>query len=162
MNQLLDLLVSSLPAVPTGVCFRLAVETDLLPLHADFYAHQPKLRFMDYFHRMLKRQQRGNSYWLIVETGQSIIANGMLLIYAHGAELANLQVAEKHRGQGIGTALIQLLTRLAQQLGQGGVEIGVSADNERAMTLYERLGFAEDRWLHLPAGESAIILRREV
>ena len=46
------------------------------------------------------------------------------------------------RGQGVGTALIEELTRLAQSLGYRALCLEVVDENLRARALYERLGFA--------------------
>jgi ribosomal protein S18 acetylase RimI-like enzyme len=162
MNQLPNSLLTPPADAPAGLSFRLAARSDLGVLHARFYAHQPLLKFRNYFQRVLTRQQSDKSFWVVAEIGQLMVGSGLLVIYAHGAELANLRVAEKHREQGIGTALIHVLTCLAKHVGLASVEIGVAADNGRALALYQRLGFAEDRWLHLSQGEPAIILRKEV
>jgi ribosomal protein S18 acetylase RimI-like enzyme len=80
------------------------------------------------------------------------------VLYPHGAEVASLAVTAGRQGQGIGSAIIEVLLAMARYLGLPGVEIGVAADNERALALYQRLGFVEDRRIGLANGEIAIIL----
>ena len=56
-----------------------------------------------------------------------------------------IMVHDQHQGRGIGRALLAALLDLADnQLGLRRVELEVHADNPRAITLYERLGFAHE------------------
>ncbi len=50
-------------------------------------------------------------------------------------------VLASHRGQGIGTALIQAALEKARNIGLPRVELTVSEENARAKTLYEKFGF---------------------
>lgn len=147
--------------LPAGLRFRLAVPDDCRPLHAACYPEQAFTRFREQFRRLLSWQANGRCYWLVVETvaaEPSLLGSGQLVIYPHGAELANLSVTANHQNQGIGTALIELLIRLARRVSVEHLEIAVATDNPRALALYQRLGFSEDRRLKLPGGKQAIIL----
>jgi ribosomal protein S18 acetylase RimI-like enzyme len=150
--------------VAPDLSFRLAVAEDLRPLHAACYGQQPLNRFRLHFQHLLKWQARGQSYWLVVESARpgasalAIVGSGQLVLYPHGAEVASLAVTAGRQGQGIGSAIIEVLLAMARYLGLPGVEIGVAADNERALALYQRLGFVEDRRIGLANGEIAIIL----
>ncbi len=63
---------------------------------------------------------------------------------AHAGRLG-ISVAREHWGQGIGTALMAALMDLADNwLNLGRVELGVMADNARAIRLYERFGFEHE------------------
>jgi ribosomal protein S18 acetylase RimI-like enzyme len=55
--------------------------------------------------------------------------------------LANLRVADPFRGAGVGSRLIDHVTRVAHGHGLECVELDVSFGNVRAQRLYERLGF---------------------
>jgi RimJ/RimL family protein N-acetyltransferase len=55
-----------------------------------------------------------------------------------------IAVARDHRGQGIGTALIEALIAWAPQRGITRIEGEAFSVNERAMGLYKRLGFQEE------------------
>lgn len=50
-------------------------------------------------------------------------------------------VTEQARGQGVGTALLDAVTRQARQLGKSWVRLDVIDSNPRARSLYERRGF---------------------
>lgn len=56
-----------------------------------------------------------------------------------------LCVARSHRGQGIGSALVEALIAEAHWRGYGAIRLEVIDANIRARALYERLGFAAFR-----------------
>ena len=140
--------------------FRLASDEDLMAVHNSFYAGQPFTQFRAHYLRVMDRQQKGRSYWLVVKLKTRFIGTGQLVIYAHGAELANIVVSAENRNQGVGSAIIHVLTAIARHVGLTTIEIGVNADNERALALYRRLGFVEDRQMRVTDGDPAIILRK--
>lgn len=51
-----------------------------------------------------------------------------------------LAVSEGMQGQGVGRALLH---HAEHQCGSGGVSLIVSEDNEKAIRLYERIGYSE-------------------
>jgi len=59
-------------------------------------------------------------------------------------ELNGLDVPERWRGHGIGTALIETAARLAAERGRPALGLGVARDNPAAQRLYARLGFEGD------------------
>lgn len=108
------------------------------------------------------RQRVGLGLWLVGEADPGLVSNSQLVIYPHGAELANIGVISDYRNRGVGTAMIAILTNIARYLGLGSLEIGVADGNERASALYRRLGFAETRRLRIPGFQPAMILRKEL
>ena len=64
-------------------------------------------------------------------------------VYAHGGVLGMGIVAE-HRGRGIGEALMRAALGRAKARGLTRVELTVRSDNERAIALYRKLGFADE------------------
>jgi len=159
-NSLFDYLPES--NFPQTLLIRLARDEDLLNLYSNFYSRQSFPIFRDRFHRFLERQENGRSFWLIVELNLRLIGNGQLIIYPNGAELANLGVVKEHQNRRIGTGMIHILSAIARQVGVKSVEIGAAVSNARALSLYRRLGFEEDRCLKLIDSESVIILRKEL
>lgn len=147
---------------PAGSFLRLSRPDDLLPLHHHCFAHIPFSRFNDTFQRSLHEQARGNRLRLVIAKDKQIVATGQLLTPGGQAEIADLFVVESYRSQGIGTAMITLLTVVAGRAGFNSIEIGVVTSNYRALALYEQLGFIRDRDLRLPGNEPAIILRKEM
>lgn len=154
-------------AVPTHLTFRLVQEADRRPLHTACYPDYIALQFRDLFNHLLRRQEQGLCFWLIVTDHSRIIGNGQLVIYpsaaeASVAECANLFVVPDYRGQGIGTALLGILTAVARHHHLTHLEIGVTTDNPRALGLYQHLGFEEDRRLQLPNSKPSIILHKVI
>lgn len=160
-----DLLTPSSP-VPANLCLRLVEAQDLRPIHSACYPQEPFHRFQALFRRLFLWQENGRCYWVVATAATSdqsttqIVGSGQLVIYPHGAELANLSVVPAYRNQGIGTAIITVLTAIARYIGLTGVEIGVKLDNQRALALYRRLGFVIDRHRRLLDGKPAIILHK--
>ncbi len=67
----------------------------------------------------------------------------------HAAEAAlmnDLFVAEGHRGEGIGLALIQASATAAHERGMRHLEWFTALDNETAQRLYERTGAERSGW----------------
>lgn len=61
---------------------------------------------------------------------------------AHTGEIA-LSVRKKYWHIGVGSAIMEALIELAKESYVKNVELGVYADNERAIALYKRFGFEE-------------------
>lgn len=57
------------------------------------------------------------------------------------AEIETLSVLESERGNGVGAALSQAATDIANEAGAGTVLVGVAHSNEDAIRFYEREGF---------------------
>jgi GNAT superfamily N-acetyltransferase len=67
----------------------------------------------------------------------------------HAAEAAlmnDLFVANEHRGEGIGLALIEASVAAARERGMRHLEWFTALDNERAQRLYERTGAERSGW----------------
>ncbi len=94
----------------------------------------------------LARTERGDGLRLIAEWDGEVVGCGQLVGWFHNqCEVADLVVTPSFRRRGIGRALIQALKAEAARLGYAAVEIGVQADNRRALALYQQLGFAYQR-----------------
>jgi ribosomal protein S18 acetylase RimI-like enzyme len=155
--------------------FRLAQASDQNALFALSDGSLTPYQFRQHLAQLLKWQAEQRCCWLVIEAidgGRrtkdgnrlfpSLIGSGQLVCYPHVAELANLSVAPAWRGQGWGTKLIERLTAIARDWQIPYLEIVVDAENGRALSLYQRLGFAEERRLFLPDDRTAIILGKEI
>jgi RimJ/RimL family protein N-acetyltransferase len=65
------------------------------------------------------------------------------LVFAHRGVLG-IGILAPYRGQGIGEALIQKALQLAQHKGLTRIELTVREHNQRAISLYEKLGFERE------------------
>ncbi len=89
---------------------------------------------------------KGNPHFVAEDGGAilgwcDIIRNDHLPIYAHSGTLGMGLVPEA-RGQGLGRRLIEATVATALAAGMTRVELTVRADNETAIALYHRAGFA--------------------
>ena len=151
------------PATPNNPTFRLARPDDREALFTLSDGSLTPYQFQKHLTQLLKWQQQQRCCWLVIEAPEgTLIGSGQLVCYPHVAELSNLSVAPAHRGQGWGSQMIALLTAVARQWHIPYLEIAVDQTNHRALALYQRLGFAEDRRLYLPDGRTALILGKEI
>jgi ribosomal protein S18 acetylase RimI-like enzyme len=89
--------------------------------------------------------------WLAAyDSGQDIeycgTIQGIRATHKHGA-IQNVGITPEHRGRGIGTALIQASLFGFQQVGLPRAYLEVTAQNDRAVRLYKRLGFRRTKTL---------------
>lgn len=93
----------------------------------------------------LRRQETGDAAYLAAWLDGVPVGTGVLRWAGrHGVpEISNLQVEPAARGHGAGTALIRLAEELVRARGVDRVSIGVGLDNDRAATLYRRLGYTD-------------------
>ncbi len=81
-----------------------------------------------------------------------ITGYGQLMQWPRCAEISDLIVAPQQRNKGIGTAIVQYLTRAARETQAGCVEIGAQEHNTGALALYRRLGFKDSFTRELDLG----------
>jgi GNAT superfamily N-acetyltransferase len=126
----------------------------VLPLIAEyqrFYRAEPdEDRNRAFFRRFLAPSDDG----LLLATWNDGELVGFATLYwtfssTHAAEAAlmnDLFVAEGHRGEGIGLALIEASVAAARDRGMRHLEWFTALDNERAQRLYDRTAAARSRW----------------
>jgi ribosomal protein S18 acetylase RimI-like enzyme len=68
-------------------------------------------------------------------------------------ELERIYVGSGHKGQGIGTQLIQKSVEVAKENSLQGLWLGVWEKNEAAIRFYERMGFIKTGFHHFVLGE---------
>ena len=89
--------------------------------------------------------------WLAAyDTGEEVeycgTIQGIRATHKHGA-IQNVGITPPHRGRGVGSALIAAALAGFQQCGLTRVYLEVTAQNERAVQLYKRLGFRRTKTL---------------
>lgn len=77
---------------------------------------------------------------LLAEVSSEEDRDEILYTYAY---IGDLVVAEAHRGEGVGKALLQACEARALQAGQTMLRLSVLADNSRARRVYAAAGFKE-------------------
>jgi ribosomal protein S18 acetylase RimI-like enzyme len=98
----------------------------------------------------IERRKRGIG--IVAFDAEKILGYGQLTLWPRTAEISDLIVAPTYRSQGIGSAIINDLIGKARAWCLPQVEIGVALANPRAMALYQRLGFRQDRIINLDLG----------
>ena len=116
-------------------------ETDFLSFGADTFNISPEkeARFLD----RLKNSKK--NLMLIALDGDDIVANASIEgnrieRYSHRAEIS-ITVLKDYWGKGIGSELMSRLISFSKDAGYKSIYLDVRADNERAISLYEKFGF---------------------
>jgi ribosomal protein S18 acetylase RimI-like enzyme len=77
----------------------------------------------------------------------TLVGFGQYYLRVGRCHLGRLAIAPAHRGRGLGGSLVRELSRIGSaDLGVGTYSLFVLPGNERAIRLYERLGFAPARY----------------
>ena len=100
---------------------------------------------------ILRKALRNPDYELVVAEldGETVgfIDQWIIHDFAHGAKLSyiqNLYVISKHRKKGIGSRLLEEITRSAETQGVLEIHIVTEFENKPAITLYRKHGFLEE------------------
>jgi len=112
-----------------------------------------------YFPERLGRQSAGRGLLLVAWLGDEPVGHGYLSFepadepqlgeHLPGVPLlSHLEVVERHRDRGLGTAMVAAVERQVRQRGHGRVALGVAPTNAAAKRFYRRLGF--DEWPYGP------------
>lgn len=99
--------------------------------------------------------RRGRGVGIVAVTEYGILGYGQLTIWPRTTEISDLIVTPGCRNHGIGTAIILNLIEKVRSWRLSEVEIGVAMSNPRALALYRRLGFVDDRVINLDLGSGA-------
>jgi ribosomal protein S18 acetylase RimI-like enzyme len=85
---------------------------------------------------------RPDAIFLVAEEAGGSVTGFALAYLEQGPDpwLESLHVSSTHRGQGVGTALMQALGQMLQTKGYGTLSLGVIKGNAGAGRLYRRLG----------------------
>ena len=92
----------------------------------------------------IERQDDGTSGVLLVAELDGTMVGSLSMHARIGIAGLGMQVADGHRGQGIGAALVAEAIEWASGAGVHKVELECWPWNRRARTLYERFGFVEE------------------
>ena len=137
---------------------------EIRPIAPDDYAQVAFIErecFPDPWSEMAVRQtaESEHSVLLVAEVDGQVIAYGGMLVMFEDAEMLNVAVLKKFRGQGIGRAIMQGLISEAITAGAERMLLEVRRSNTGAIVLYEKLGFVpiSERKGYYADGEDAII-----
>jgi ribosomal protein S18 acetylase RimI-like enzyme len=131
------------PVWPDGVDVRTFTPSDARSLHA-LLEHGYRAgggsvaAFEAWLPQMTGDAEYDPELWFLAE--HDSVPIGAVLCWTSGF-VKDLVVRESWRGRGLGEALMRQALRAFLARGVTAVELKVHADNERAVRLYERLGF---------------------
>lgn len=106
---------------------------------------------------------RENALFLVVEEKGKILGYCGLLMVLDEGDITNVAVKRDRQQEGIGNFLMESLIRLAADLGVTTIHLEVRAGNERAIRLYERVGFVRDgirKKYYTDPTEDAVLMTR--
>ncbi len=108
-------------------------------------------------------RQGETRHYLVAENSSGVVGWAGLIAYDDEAHVSTIGVARDRQGEGIGARLLDALLAEADRRSPV-VLLEVRADNNRAIGLYERRGFAEigrRRRYYQPSGTDAVVMKRE-
>jgi ribosomal-protein-alanine N-acetyltransferase len=107
---------------------------------------------------------RKDTMFLVVEEkGQILGYCGLLMILDEG-DVLNVAVRSDRQKEGIGNFLMESMIRLSGEIGIRIYHLEVRSSNERAIRLYERIGFQRDglrKGYYTDPVEDAILMSRD-
>lgn len=96
----------------------------------------------DTFEQLLDRSS--GCHLLVMDDGdEGVVAYAVLWCILDQGELANLAVAESHRGRGLGRRLLDEVLDRARQQGVKSLYLEVRVSNAAAIELYRSVGFKD-------------------
>ncbi len=112
--------------------------------------------------RIRQTAGQGRGIGIVAFEDEHILGYGQLTLWPRCAEISDLIVTAEQRGRGIGTALIQFLSRSACEMHAECVDIGAALSNPGAVALYRRLGFKDSttQTMNLGNGDEPVLYLR--
>ncbi len=141
------------PPTMRKLLFRPARAEDAPRVQRTCWPEQPLGKVVTLLQRAEKLRKKRRGLGVVAVRDGVVYGFGMLTLWPRAAEISDLVVSARYRGQGVGTAIIQFLTEAAQDLNATIVEIGVALSNTRALALYRRLGFRDYRTIQVDLGQ---------
>ena len=111
---------------------------------------------------LLKRP--GAELRVLHDAEDGVIGYSVLWCIMDQGELANIAVADGHRGRGLGAFLLEKMLDVGRARGVASVYLEVRASNEEAIELYDRFGFVQigvrKRYYDNPREDALVMLLR--
>lgn len=89
-------------------------------------------------------QDGESSVMFVAEADDGTIVGNLALVNPMGIANLGMSVADGHRGEGIGVALMEAAVAWAREAGAHKIDLDLWPWNHRARALYERFGFVEE------------------
>ncbi|MHC4924988.1 MAG: ribosomal protein S18-alanine N-acetyltransferase [Planctomycetota bacterium] len=102
--------------------------------------------------------------WVMDHEEDGVIGYSVLWCILDQGELANIAIADGHRGRGLGAHLLGRMLDVGRERDVASVYLEVRASNQAAIGLYERFGFAQigvrRRYYDQPREDALVMLAR--
>lgn len=145
---------------------RQMIYVEMFACHVPQIAELEKVCFSDPWSENSIASELNNrlSLWLVALDGDKVVGYVGSQTVLGETDMMNIAVAPEYRKQGIGENLVLLLIDKLNQQGSHSLMLEVRPSNASAISLYEKLGFAEvgrRRNYYSNPKEDALILRKE-
>ncbi len=119
----------------------------------------------------LRKVEEGSRIIYGAKSEEGIVGTAQLVFkddkeyYADGTARAHIhhtRIAERLRGQGIGTMLMEVVEKEARRRGFTEMTLGVEEDNKKATQFYQHLGYKEFMREKGDEGETIIGMKKEL
>ena len=137
--------------------------SDISDLHKNCWPERSPDSIYRFISRMRQTALSGRGIGVVVSGEQgAIVGYGQFVMWPRCGEISDLIIAPAERGQGLGTTLIQYLTRAAREMNADCVDIGAALSNPGAIALYRRLGFRDSykNKMNLGNGDEEVLYLR--
>ena len=116
----------------------------------------------DTFQSLLDRS--GAELWVLDDPDAGVVAYAVVWCILDQGELANIAVAESHRGKGLGRYLLGKVLDVARERGVQSLYLEVRGSNEGAIELYRSFAFTQvgvrKKYYDKPVEDALIMVRR--
>ena len=141
------------------ITYRKMTPDDVEAVHDIELATFPTPWTLDSFHYEMRENQY--AHYIVAEDETGIVGFCGMWLVIDAAQITNVAVVERMRGQKIGEALMQEAMRIAREAGMDVMSLEVRVTNEVAQNLYRKLGFQDGgirKSYYTDNGEDALVM----
>ena len=141
------------------ITYRKMTPDDVEAVHAIELATFPTPWTLDSFHYEMRENQY--AHYLVAEDEKGIIGFCGMWLVIDAAQITNVAVVERMRGQKIGEALMKEAMRVAREGNMDVMSLEVRVTNVVAQNLYRKLGFQDGgirKGYYTDNGEDALVM----
>ena len=141
------------------ITYRKMTPDDVEAVHAIELATFPTPWTLDSFHYEMRENQF--AHYLVAEDDTGIVGFCGMWLVIDAAQITNVAVVERMRGQKIGEALMKEAMRVAREANMDVMSLEVRVTNEVAQNLYRKLGFQDGgirKGYYTDNGEDALVM----
>ena len=141
------------------ITYRKMTPGDVEAVHAIELATFPTPWTLDSFHYEMRENQY--AHYLVAEDEKGIIGFCGMWLVIDAAQITNVAVVERMRGQKIGEALMKEAMRVAREANMDVMSLEVRVTNVVAQNLYRKLGFQDGgirKGYYTDNGEDALVM----